>query len=212
MADLRPGDLMFGPMGGFAGVFPVGVGQVLLASRKDRLTWRQWWKIRHCGVVVENAPTGWPKVVEARPEGAREVRLTARRWTSEYVYIRPEYRMDASDWQYTQGWTVAEMARKYIGTPYNFLTYAKLAAGHFGLPLSTELLRRWISTRDDMMCSQLVDQALTDAGYHVFDDGRLPQDVVPAELFRALLYLPGQYCVPGVTGWLDNSLWLTPTR
>jgi hypothetical protein len=56
------------------------------------------------------------------------------------------------------------------------------------------------------MCSQLADQALADAGFHVFDDGRLPQDVVPAELFRALIDMPGtQWCVPGVGHWCPGA-------
>jgi hypothetical protein len=110
--------------------------------------------------------------------------------------------------QRSQGWKAAHAARGYKDTPYNFLTYGKLAAAHLGLPISTRILKRWISNRKDMMCSQLVDQCLADAGYHVFDDGRLPQDVVPAELFRALIERPGQFIIPGRTGWLDTSLWL----
>jgi hypothetical protein len=57
-----------------------------------------------------------------------------------------------------------------------------------------------------MMCSQLVDQCLADAGFHVFNDGRLPQDVVPAELFRALVEMPGtKMLVPGSNnGWVEK--------
>jgi len=36
-----------------------------------------------------------------------------------------------------------------------------------------------------------VDQALTDTDYHVFDDGRDPQDVTPAALYRKLKTMPG---------------------
>lgn len=49
-ADLRPGDLMFGPIGGLIpGVFPVGAGQLLLgeAFRSGRLS------VRHVGIVVQ---------------------------------------------------------------------------------------------------------------------------------------------------------------
>jgi hypothetical protein len=35
-----------------------------------------------------------------------------------------------------------------------------------------------------MICSQLVDTILCRAGYHLFADGRLPQDVTPGALFR----------------------------
>lgn len=201
LADLRPGDLMFGPIGGFIpGVIPVGAGQIVLATRKARLSWRRWWKVRHVGVVVRAEGLNGrnaPRLVQAMPSGAEEIEMTAERhWTAEYVYLRPNYKSE-----YTSP-AVATAARGYVGTPYNFLTYGKLAASALHLP--TGLLRKWISTRHDMMCSQLADQALADAGFHVFDDERLPQDVVPAELFRALLEMPGtKMLVPGQS-WIET--------
>ncbi len=226
LAELRAGDLMFGPIGGVVpGMFPVGAGQLLLADRKARMTWRRWRKIRHAGVVVE-AAAAWPesiprpqapelrpigpRLVEAMPQGAREIELRADpHWTDRYVYIRPAYLMKpvTIGGTFTQGDRVAMKARGYVGTPYNFLTYGALAARKLRFMLSDKILRRWISSRKDMMCSQLVDQCLADAGFHVFDDGRLPQDVVPAELFRKLLEMPGQFIIPGRTGWMDNSVW-----
>jgi hypothetical protein len=235
LADLRPGDLMFGwigdeyprllpkPLRFMPGRFPVGAGQWLLADRKARLSYRRWRMIRHAGVVVREGhvmpalgrigtTADLPHVVEAMPRGARLAALTERRWTKEYVYVRPDYSMQSvpamQGMLRSQADAVADRARHYIGTPYNFLTYGKLAAAHFGLPISTQILRKWISTRKDMMCSQLVDQCLADAGYHVFDDGRLPGDVVPAELFRALLDAPGTtYVVPGMDAWADAPVW-----
>lgn len=50
LADLRPGDIMFAPIGGLVpGVFPVGVGQLALGEvfRVGRLS------VRHVGIVVE---------------------------------------------------------------------------------------------------------------------------------------------------------------
>lgn len=217
LADLRPGDLMFGPIHGFVpGVLPVGAGQIILATRKARLSWRQWWRVRHVGVVVQQqskrvTPSGgWlpgtpARLVQAMPSGAEEIEMTPERhWTAEYVYIRPRYgivevRRDARAEQ------VARFARGYVGTPYNFLTYGKLAASALHLPVTQRVLERWISTRRDMMCSQLADQCLTDAGFHVFDDGRLPQDVVPAELFRQMLELPGKWLVPGNEHWMSTG-------
>jgi hypothetical protein len=196
LADVRPGDIVFGPIGGVVpGVFPVGAGQLLLADRKARLSWRRWWKIRHVLVVTREPGRSWGLpglAVQAMPGGAEEIELTAaRHWTKDYVYVRPM--LDNS-----QGVEIATAARSYIGTPYNFLTYGKLLAGHLHLGLTERTLKKWISTRKDMMCSQLADQCLADAGYHVFDDGRLPQDVVPSELYRKLLDMPGtQWLTPG---------------
>lgn len=207
MADLRPGDLPFGPIGGIVpGMFPVGAGQLLLADRKARLSWRRWRKIRHCGVIVQAGRA--PRMVQAMPRGAEEIALRPEKhWTAEWVFIRPAYEVTkrTTTWP-RQGDFVAHCAQKYVGTPYNFLTYAALATSAFGLTMFSAALRRKISTRKDMMCSQLADQALADAGFHVFDDGRLPQDVVPAELFRALLEMPGtQTLIPGQADWQTMS-------
>ena len=219
LADLLPGDIMFGPIGGFIpGVFPVGAGQVALAWRSHAsLGWRKWWKIRHTGMVVAGAPDGAarPRLVQAMPSGAELVPMMPKRfWTNQYVYLRPRYQKstllaERADWHSgNQAMDAAHAAYGYVDTPYNFLTYGKLAAGALRFSATEALLRRWISTRRDMMCSQLVDQALADAGFHVFDDGRLPQDVVPAELFRGLLSLPGQWYRPGLLGGLrDNITW-----
>lgn len=210
--DLRPGDLMFGPIGGLVpGVLPVGAGQLLLAPRKDRLTWRRWWKVRHAGVIVSASQTFTaPRLVQAMPGGAEEIDLRMDlHWTDRHVYIRPAYRLDESH-RYEDE-VVVQAARGYVGTPYGFLTYAALAAKHLipgrGGAIEGRIDAR-VSDRGEMICSQLVDQALADAGFHVFDDGRLPQDVVPAELFRALLDMPGTtYVVPGMPCFAQGREW-----
>jgi len=222
LADVRPGDIIFGPIGGIVpGWFPVAVGQALLADRKARLTWKRWRKIRHVLVVTEAAqqwppmspgwtPDSWPKAVQAMPRGAEEIKLSDRHWTADYVYVRPAYQtadptfaldMPGHPYAIGQAEMVAQAARSYIGTPYGFLTYGALSVEHV-LPGRQTRLAAYISSRKEMICSQLADQAMSDAGFHVFDDGRLPQDVVPAELFRALIDRSGsQYVVPGMPAW-----------
>jgi hypothetical protein len=192
--ELKSGDIMFGPIGGVVpGLFPVGAGQVALFL--TRRWWRmvhsirRWFRIRHVGVV--DCEMGSWYLTQAMPGGVECIPLDhTKHLTSEHVYIRPAYMPG-------QGVDVADAAFGYKGTPYGFATYLKLAAGAFRMRATEALLRRWISTRDDMICSQHVDQSLADAGYHVFGDGRLPQDVVPAELFEALLAYPGWFMIPG---------------
>lgn len=203
LADVRPGDIVFGPIGGIVpGWFPVAVGQALLADRRARLTWGRWRKIRHVLVATGNG-----RAVQAMPRGAEEIELTAKHWTSEYVYVRPAYHpgrpFEVGYEHRGQGFKTAHAARGYIGTPYGFLTYGALLAEHV-LPGRQEWLARYISSRKEMICSQLADQAMSDAGFHVFDDGRLPQDVVPAELYRALIDRPGtRMLIPGQPGWIE---------
>jgi hypothetical protein len=189
---LLPGDIMFGPIGGGVGVL-VGLGQLMLGdvSRKD-------WKVRHVGVIVQ-ASANAVSLVQAMPSGAEEVDLGRERWTEDYVYVRPRYRSD----RWHNGDSVAMAARDYVGTPYSFLDYAALAGLHFGI--KNGLVRRRVTRSKHMICSQLADQAMTDAGHHVFEDGRLPQDVTPGELYTAMMQQPGQFFIPGrMTSWVKT--------
>jgi hypothetical protein len=207
-SELRSGDIMFSGMDGIVpGLFPVGAGQVALFL--TRRWWRmvrsirQWFHIRHVAVVHEFVDGA--RIVQAMPRGVECVSFQrSKHWTPGHVYIRP-------DWEYpSQGRDMAYYALSYLGTPYNFLTYLKLAAGAFRMRLTEGWLRRHMSTRRDMMCSQHVDQSLADAGYRIFDDGRLPQDVVPAELFDALIRRPGWFLIPGHATfgqWTDNTFY-----
>lgn len=209
-SELRSGDIMFSGMDGIVpGVFPVAAGQValFLTRRWWRMvrTIRQWFHIRHVGVVGGHPGVGFD-IVQAMPKGVERAPFQrSRHWTPGHVYVRPDY-FPVDVW----GVDVALCATHYLGTPYNFLTYLKLAAGAFRMRLTEGWLRRHMSTRADMMCSQHVDQSLADAGYHVFDDGRLPQDVVPAELFDALISRPGWFLIPGHATfgqWTDNTFY-----
>lgn len=202
--ELRAGDIMIGPMDGVVpGFFPVGAGQ--LALFLTRRWWRMvksvraWWQYRHVAVVTHVVSE--PYVCQAMPRGVEHVPLGQKADSARYLFIRPDYRSAG-----VSGYLVAGAALRYLGTPYNFLTYLKLAAGTFRFRLTERWLLTRMSTRADMMCSQHVDQALADTGYHVFDDGRLPQDVVPAELADALLSLPGWHRFGDQQQWHPNRI------
>lgn len=198
LADLRPGDIGFATISGGAGAL-VWLGQKLLAAT----SWDER-HLRHVFVVTEGArqrdfpfihrdPDGFtyegmhsnlqrPRIVQAMPSGAEEIEIGPEHWTKNFVYLRPQYEDD-------EGWHVASCAQRYIGTPYSFADYAAILGLHMGV--KNGLVRRRVTSSGHMICSQLADQALSDAGYHVFDDGRLPQDVMPVELYRALAAMPG---------------------
>lgn len=184
LRDVRPGDIIFGPIHGGVGA-GIGLAQLTLAAAEPGRIWRQgwheWWRVRHVLVITESGAN--PRAVQAMPHGAEEIELTASRfWTPEYVFVRPAWMGEV------QGPVVAARARRYIGTPYNFATYAAIPAHRAHIPVPH--LDRYIASRKSMMCSQLADQCLSDAGWHVFDDGRLPQDVTPSELYRAMIMQP----------------------
>lgn len=184
---LRPGDIMFGPIGGAVGVL-VGAGQLILGDATPRS-----WKVRHVGVVTQSIGNGpgdrIVKLVQAMPSGAEEITLGPEHWTRDHVYIRPAY-----DFNLDSAFITARAARSYIGTPYSFLDYVALAGLHLGIRNGP--VRRYVTSSKHMICSQLADQAMSDAGHHVFTDGRLPQDVTPAELFHGMLRMPGEYLQP----------------
>lgn len=216
LADLRPGDIGFGPIHGGAGLL-VNAGQLMLGEgfHVGKLD------IRHVFVVVEpSADIGTFKpsarCVEAMPSGAREATLRDR-WTSEYAYVRlPEdYPGQAED--------AAAIARAMIGTPYSFASYLALAAWRFGI--KTPRLEAWINRRKpasagpmipvnpwgsnrtgqrvalprEAICSVLADQAWSLTGKKIMQ-GVAHQCVTPGALAGRLLTMPGaQWIWPGVS-------------
>jgi hypothetical protein len=75
---------------------------------------------------------------------------------------------------------VTSLALGKRGTPYNYLDYFALALERFNVHIKAVTDR--VERTDRMICSQLVDWAYGQCGIHVFNDGRLPQDVTPGDL------------------------------
>lgn len=217
LADLRPGDIMFGPIGGLVGL-GVGLGQIMLGEgvRIGKLS------VRHVGVVVQAAhPTISlddgrehflpPKLAQAMPGGAEIIDMFVdTHWTDRHAYVRlPEdYPGQAAD--------AAAIARLMVdeGVSYSFASYAALAAWRWGL--KTPRLEKWIGRRRELtpwptstlssptvrrqlegvrlpceaICSVFADQAWTLAGKCVMQ-GTRPQVVTPGALAMQLWRRPG---------------------
>ena len=202
LADLRPGDIMFARH-----VSPRSADLLILAGQT---LLGQAGYPHHVGVVTQaaqsitmidcadqmrqaaNALHG-PKIVQAMPHGAEEIEISEEHWTPDYIYLRPAYG-NAPTYRHG-GDFVAACARRYIGTPYSFADYVALAGWHFGIKNGP--VRRYVTSSGHQICSQLADQALADAGFHVFDDGRLSQDVTPSALYSRLLELGSEVIKPG---------------
>jgi hypothetical protein len=203
-ADLRPGDIMLGPIGGAVGL-GVGLGLLWLGD-VHRLGRRSF---RHAAIVTEVDPFGepWLQMVEAMPSGARVWEGPAReRWTDRHAYVRlPEdYAGQAQD--------AAAVARLMVreGVDYSFLSYLALGAWRWGL--KAEPLERWLDRRRppvdfrrvgphpgqlssiqlpcEAICSVLVDQCWSLAGKRVMD-GVARQCVTPGALAGQLLSRSG---------------------
>jgi len=106
--------------------------------------------------------------VEAVPSGAR------------YCYVQPEDIVVSPPLTSDQRLVVRAKGHALIGTRYNFLDVGLLGLAQLGV--RAEWLRKRLARADRLFCSQLIDLALQDAGYHLFEDGRLPQNVSPGDL------------------------------
>lgn len=166
---LKPGDIGFTRIGGRLGWW-IAIGQALTGDA-NRFT--------HVFVVLDNN-----EVAEAMPSGAR-IQPFDREYKTEVAYVR----VPLTDKQRS---SLTEHLRARLGRPggikYSFTDYLALALAHFGI--KPKWLRKYITRSDRQICSQLADYELSEAGYHVFNDGRLPQDVTPGALFFELLELP----------------------
>lgn len=172
--DVQPGDIMFAQH-----VSPRSADLLILAGQAFLGQPRY---PHHVAVVVQGGPD--PRIVQAMPSGAEEVDLDDRYFTKDYEFIRPNYPARIGT---PMGTFVARAARGYVGTPYSFADYAAITGVRLGI--HNGLIRRYVTTSKHMICSQLADQCMTDAGFHTFTDGRLPQDVTPGALRQRLVEL-----------------------
>lgn len=166
--DLRPGDIGFYTIAGRVGG-AVSLGQALL---------RDECRFTHAYMVIKDGE--FPnrlQVVEAMPRGARLAALDGR-FAPGYGYVRLPLTEPQRD-------AVSVLALDLVGTRYSFMDYVALAAWEYEWlrPLGGAVLRRYVKSSERMICSQLVDFVLCEADFHLFNDGRLPQDVTPGQLW-----------------------------
>lgn len=162
---LAPGDLGFSTIGGRVGA-GVNLGQALL---------RDGCRFTHAFLVLDNG-----EAIEAMPRGAR-LASTRDRIGPDFWYVRLPLAAE-------QRTRIAQLGRELVGTPYSFLDYYALGAQQWRLP-GGQWARDRVADSGRMICSQLCDDRLTQVGYHLFDDGRLPHDVTPGDLFYQSLRL-----------------------
>jgi len=155
VADPRPGD--FGVVG-----IPGRSGRLIRVGQW--LNGDGYHDYEHAFVVAEVG-----SVLEARPSGAGYAHTPV----GAAYYRCPEWARE----------NVVAAAESMIGTPYSWVDYFALAAVRFRLPLSSKLLRGYVHSSGHMICSQFVDEAYQRAGVQLFDDGRLPGDVTPGDLY-----------------------------
>lgn len=165
----RPGDIGLTQISG-AGGKAIRLGQLALGEG--------WEDYQHAFGVSEVDDRGGLHIVEAMPGpgGAQHVANrhdpARTRWL-----ICPDEHRDA----------VAASLRGFVKVPYSVADYFALAAHRFHIPAPH--LERYIRDSGHMICSQLVDRAAAEGGWHLFADGRWDGYVTPLSLNALWLHL-----------------------
>lgn len=162
MTTPQPGDFALAKITGLTGRM-VAAGQTMVGDRAP---------IQHAYVYV-----GGGYIVQAMPNGAEMIRLEDASppviWSTGLVPLTDRQRV-----------SVVLEARELVDTPYSFADYLSIGLAYFhARPV---WVRDYIADTGHMICSQLVDEVYKRAGVQLFDDGRLPGDVTPGDLYRLL--------------------------
>jgi uncharacterized protein YycO len=157
-----PGDFALTKIPGAVG-FGIKVGQWLNGDGAP---------VEHALVYVGNG-----QIVQAMPSKAELIPLEEAPepvvWSTGKILLTDRTRA-----------AIAANARSLVGTPYSFADYGSLALARFHVRPSW--VTDFVADTGHMICSQLVDEAYLRAGVHLFDDGRIPGDVTPGDLWRLL--------------------------
>jgi hypothetical protein len=172
--NIKPGDFCCVPISGSLGKL-VSFGEWLDGSGFTDYDHAEIF----VGMADEKGPYGY--TLGAYPDGAHLVPLPVQPfdmydalWSTGHISLTTEQR-DA----------IVISAVKLTGTPYSALDYFALVAHRLHMPVP--LLRDYISSTEHMICSQLVDYVYSEAGVHLFTDGRWPGYVTPADLAHVII-------------------------
>jgi uncharacterized protein YycO len=158
----QPGDFALTRIGGLTGRF-IAAGQYLVGDGSP---------VQHALVYVGNG-----QIVQAMPGGAELIPLEDA--NEPYVWSSGKIELTTSERV-----RICGAARGLVGTPYSFLDYGSIALAHYHV--RPAWVRDFVADSGHLICSQLVDEAYLRAAVHLFDDGRLPGDVTPGDLWKLL--------------------------
>lgn len=177
MVDLGP--LYYQPRPGDIGITSISDWGGELIRRMQQLNGCGSEKYEHAFGVDRVEDDGTVVIVEAMPEGAREVANWHDPATTRWLICPDEYREAMVR-------LLKEQARKKV--KYAWFDYAAIALHRFHL--HPPGLKHFIESSHRQICSQLVDWCADNAGWHLFDDGRWPGYVPPCDLNRLWKSLP----------------------
>jgi hypothetical protein len=162
MTEPLPGDFALTKIRGITGR-AIAAGQALIGDAAP---------VQHALLYV-----GDGYITQAMPAGAELICLEDAspvvEWSTGKIPLTETERFD-----------IVANARQLVGTPYSFLDYASIGLAHFRV--RPAWVTDFIASTGHLICSQLVDEVYLRAGVHLFDDGRLPGDVTPGDLYKLL--------------------------
>jgi cell wall-associated NlpC family hydrolase len=162
MVTPLPGDFALTRISGITGR-AIAAGQAIIGDASP---------VQHALIYVGNG-----MIVQAMPGGAELISLEEASepviWSSGLIPLTDSQR-DAM---------VLE-AVALVGTPYSYLDYVSLGLAHFRV--RPAWVTDFIADSGHLICSQLVDEVYLRASVQLFDDGRLPGDVTPGDLYKLL--------------------------
>lgn len=153
------GDFAVLPIAGQAGKL-ISIGEFLNGSAFGHFD--------HAEIYV-----GGNQTMGAYPGGARLVTMPADQsqwlWSTGHIELNNAQRT-----------AIVANAMECAGIPYSALDYFALVAHRLHIPAPQ--LKAYIASTRHLICSQLVDLCYNNAGVHLFNDGRWPGYVTPADL------------------------------
>ncbi len=162
MTTPLPGDFALTKIGGVTGKF-VAAGQALIGDAAP---------VQHAFIYV-----GDGLIVQAMPGGAEMIPLAEASepvlWSTGIIPLTWDQRK-----------RMMHDAMALVGTPYSFLDYASIGLAYYRI--RPAWVREFVADTGHMICSQLVDEVHFRADSHLFDDGRIPGDVTPGDLWKLL--------------------------
>jgi hypothetical protein len=178
MTEILPGDFCCVPISGAVGKF-ISVGEWLDGDGFADYDHAEIYVGYGSELGDQSAPYGY--TFGAYPGGARYVplpcpldQLPGALWSTGKIPLTEDQRSSILN-----GCAAAK------GIPYSSLDYFALAAHRLHIP--APLLKNYIASSKHMICSQLVDYMYLMADVHLFNDGRWPGYVTPADLANLIL-------------------------
>lgn len=153
-----PGDVVFTKVG-MPGVITIKIGQSFVGD-DDRY--------HHTAIAI-----GEDMLMEARPPQARIVGIDPN-------HSSIWYRLPLTDEQRDDIHHSSRAFFKIGVIKYHWMVYPWIGMLHLGM--SPQRFRQALLKSDRRICSQMVDEQLTDVGYHLFNDNRSYLDVTPGDI------------------------------